>query len=378
MYDIDIAWRRQVNQRLVGEPFVSVEAAIRGLCCVQAQDYYGASWALGLRTPGCTTQTIDRLMEQGAILRTHMMRPTWHFVLPEDIRWIQRLTASRVHAMNAGICRRVGVEKADRERATELISAALRGGRHMTRAEVASALEEGGISTGGMRTVYYLMHAELEQVICSGGRRGKEQTYALLDELAPADSGPVERKEAIVSLADRYLQRHSPATAQDFAWWSGLTVSDARAGFDAMGNKYLRRAINGKEYLLAPEDEARGPSQCAVRLLPNFDESFVAYANRTAAVDPAIYKDRNHANVAFLGNVITIDGKVVGTWRRTVGRNEVQLQTMLLRGLTSQESAALDAASERYAEFLGRPTTIALVPDTAVTSPVHVDNSSAS
>jgi hypothetical protein len=192
-------------------------------------------------------------------------------------------------------------------------------------------------------------------VVCSGGRRGKDFTYALLDECAPDDTGPFERDEAIIKLADRYLQCHSPATVRDFAWWSGLTAKDARAGFEGLGDKYLQCSIDGNTYLLTAEDTEPIEKQGAVRLLPNFDESFVAYADRTAAIRPGVYENRNHANVAFLGNVITVDGLVVGTWRRTVGRKVLTLQTDLFVSITESQTNALFASAGRLALFHGLP-----------------------
>src|ERR1700736_2352993 len=180
----DIASRRLHTQRCSGEPFASAVEAVRWLGAVQSQDYAGAKWALGQRTRGATENELDRLFDEGAILRTHVMRPTWHFVLPEDIRWLLELTAPRIRLGLAARYRQLEIDEGVVARAGAAFTAALAGGRQLTRAELGKVLRAAGISPEGQRLPHLLSAAELDGLITSGPRQGKQFTYALLEERA--------------------------------------------------------------------------------------------------------------------------------------------------------------------------------------------------
>lgn len=230
----DIATRRLHTQRLAGEPFASAVDAVAWLGAVQSQDYAGAKWALGQRTRGVTDADLDRLCDEGAILRTHVMRPTWHFVLPCDIRWLLGLTAPRVKARLAPYDRRLEIDAPLLKRSHAVIESALEGGSSLTRAELGAALERAGIPAAGQRLGHLVSYAELDAIVVSGPRRGRQVTYALLEERAPS-ARRLDRDEALAELTRRYFTGHGPAQVQDFAWWSGLTVADVRRGLELAG-----------------------------------------------------------------------------------------------------------------------------------------------
>jgi hypothetical protein len=225
----DMASQRLAQQLLTESALDRPEDVVGWLGAVQAQEYAGAKWGIGLRTRGLSDGLLDRAFDEGRLLRTHLLRPTWHFVTPADIRWLLALTGPRVHAHNAHRYRELGLEASTLARSHDVLAAALAGGRWLTRPELAAVLEGAGLSAEGQRMPYLLMHAELEGVICSGPRRGKQFTYALLDERVPA--APVlDQDAALAELARRYLRTRGPATVHDFAWWSGLTVTAIRQG----------------------------------------------------------------------------------------------------------------------------------------------------
>src|SRR5438270_2674002 len=230
MINLDIAQRRLHNQHITRRTLETPEALVEWLGAVQAQDYAAAKWALGLRLPGVTDDDIEQAFTGGTILRTHVMRPTWHFVSSADIRWLLALTAPRVHAANAYWYRRVGVDETTVGHSMDVLANALQGGKQLTRDELASALKLAGIVTEGeQRVTYIVMRAELDGLICSGARRGKQFTYALLAERAPHPR-MLARDEALAELTMRYFMSHGPAAIRDFVWWSGLTAADAKAG----------------------------------------------------------------------------------------------------------------------------------------------------
>src|SRR5438128_282472 len=228
MINLDIAHRRLHNQHITRRTLETPQALVEWLGAVQAQDFAAAKWALGLRLQGVTDDDIEQAFTDGAILRTHVMRPTWHLVAPEDIRWLLALTAPRVHAVNAHMYRKYEVDGPSLALCRRVLEQALRDHNYLARRELVSLLEQVGITTGDtIRTSLLMMHAELEGVICNGPMRRKQFTYALIEERAP-NTLTLTREEALAELASRFFTSHGPATAQDFAWWSGLTVADAR------------------------------------------------------------------------------------------------------------------------------------------------------
>ncbi len=309
----EIATRRLRAQRLLGDPFPSPVDAVRWLGAVQSQDYGGAKWALAQRTAGATDAALDRLIDEGAILRTHLMRPTWHFVLPEDIRWLLELTSTRL--------------------------------------------------LGGLAGRYRQL-----EVIVSGPRRGKQFTYALLDERAPA-AGRLERDEALAELTRRYFRSHGPAQIRDLGWWSGLTAADIKRGLAAVGTDLEHQAIDGKDYWFDPRCAAGRKPPLTAHLLPNFDEFTVAYRDRDAVIHPdlrfdpsffAYYREAAPQG-GILSNVVTIGGLVRGSWRRRLASKVVEVEVRLLARLDAPEMAGVERAAQRLGRFLERPADLRLV-----------------
>jgi hypothetical protein len=348
--------RRLRNQRLVGGRAVSPEAVVAGLCAVQAQDYLGMQWAVAQRAGDCTDADVEDALSRGAILRTHVLRPTWHLVAPADIRWMLALTAPRVHALNAPYYRQTGLDAKVLARSDDVIARAVQGGRHLTRDELSLALRDAGIPADGLRLALLLMHAELEAVVCNGPRRGKQLTYAALDERAPAARalGP---DEALAELARRYFTGHGPARAQDFAWWSGLRVADAQTAIAALGTALEGRRAGDDTLWAAAGRVARRPSRESTRvhLLPSYDEYVVAYRNHAPIVE-ADHAKTLSIRGGFVGAaVLTVDGRVAGSWRRTLGRDGVTIQAQLLIPLVPAAQAALEREARRYGQFLKLP-----------------------
>jgi hypothetical protein len=252
MTTLDIAHQRLLNQHIAVAPFRKPSDVVNWLVAVQSQDYFGAQWALGLRLQDAHDTDIDRAFNTGAILRTHVMRPTWHFVTPADIRWLLAITAPRVHAANATMYRKLELNSATLKRSHKVLTRALQGGQQLTREELSEALEKAGVAAAnGQRLAYIVMSAELDGLICSGPRRGKQFTYALLDERVPPVKA-LKPDEALAEFTRRYFASHGPATVQDFSKWSGLTSTDARRGLDSIKEQLQHDVLNGDDYWFAP------------------------------------------------------------------------------------------------------------------------------
>jgi len=351
----DLAARRLHSQWLSGEQGASAVDVVRWLTCVQSQDYAGARWAIGQRTNGTTEADIDQLFDAGAILRTHILRPTWHFVLPDDIHWLLELTGPRVRVGLASRYRQLGIDGGLVARASAAFRAALSGGRNLTRPQLGAVLQAAGILPEGQRLPHLLMRAELDGLITSGPRHGKHHTYALLEERAP-NVRSLNREQALAELAWRYFRSHGPAQLRDFVWWSGLTATDGRTGIALAGAALAHEMVDGRNYWFdAGADPAPDASPLA-HLLPNFDEYTVGYRDRTAAVDPV--RPFDPALFSFgsiLSNIVTVGGRVRGAWRRTAVGSGVRIELRLLDRLGPDEAIAVARAGDRMGRFLTQP-----------------------
>ena len=355
----DIVLQRLYNERLLGPPFAKPEDVVEWFGAVQAQDYAGAKWAIGQRIESCSDDVVERAFQSGGILRTHVLRPTWHFVRPADIRFMLELTAPRVKALMAYYDRKLALDEKTFRRSRSILEKALEGGKHLTREELGRVLGNAGIRAQGQRLGHLMMRAELDAVISSGARRGKQFTYALLDERAPINR-PLSRDEALAKLSERYFKSHGPALLQDFAWWSGLTVADAKHGVEMLGKRLVCREAEGKRYWSAPfEASPKKSTKAALHLLPNYDEYLISYKDYSPVVDRELFEKLDLEDRMLANHLIVANGRVIGGWRRTIEKDAVRIETRLLRALNENETSALEKAAARYAKFLGLRARIA-------------------
>jgi hypothetical protein len=354
MTGLDIAQQRLLNQHIAQPTFNRPEDELACLGAVQAQDYTGAKWGLGLRLQSATDRDIEQAFAKGAILRTHLMRPTWHFVTPGDIRWLLALTAPRVHAANAYMYRKLELDSAFFKRSNAALRKALQGGNQLTRDELRPLLRKTGLTTEGeLRMGYILMRAELEGIICSGAPRGKQFTYALLDERV-SNSKTLERDESLAELARRYFVTRGPATVHDFAKWSGLTVTDARTGLEATSARLQCEVVNEHTYWFSATNRAKQDGCSGAWLLSIYDEYVSSYKDHSAAV-----AKENSARLRALGstqtNIVVVDGRIVGNWKRSLKKDAGIIEAKMFSRLTADADKAIAAAAQRYSVFLGLP-----------------------
>ncbi|HEV8593233.1 MAG TPA: winged helix DNA-binding domain-containing protein [Pyrinomonadaceae bacterium] len=353
MNKADIAKIRLTNQQIAGTKFSQPNELVSWFGAVQAQDYAMAKWAIGLRLPGTTQQSIEDAIDDGSIVRTHVMRPTWHFVSAEDIRWMLDLTAPRIIAACSFRKRWLELDDKTLVRSNKLIAKALEGGTHLTRQELMTELERSGIKTGIERATHLMLQAELDGIVCNGKRRGKQFTYALLDERV-AKTRPLTRDEALAKLAGRYFESHGPATRQDFLWWSGLRGSDATAALETVKGQMVSERIDGQIYWMPNSVIEPSPTKKSVYLLPAFDEFTVSYKDRTASVAPELLKDVTVGHAIFKP-IIVVDGRVVGIWKRTHTNNSIVVEYTFFADLKKSERTLLDRVMRNYGAFEGKP-----------------------
>jgi len=345
---------RLSSQRIAKEKFEKPEDAVRWMGALQAQDYGQAVWAIGLRTRSGTLADIEQAIGDGRILRTWPMRGTIHFVPPEDAKWMLKLCASRVLDADRRRMAQLDLSVEVIVRCQDLFYDALSGGRRLTRAEMMTLMENAGIRTHQQRGYHILWYCAQSGVICLGPMQSKQQTFVLLDEWAP-DSRDLPREEALAELARRYFFGHGPATVQDFAWWSGMTVSDARMGLEMAKPDLMSETVEGKEYWMKdalPSPTSEGKS--SVYLLPGFDEYLLGYKDRRAVLAA------EHAQKIIPGNsgmflpMIVVGGQVVGIWKRSLKKKRVDVTLRPFTPLNHLEDQAVEAA-QSYADFVGLP-----------------------
>jgi hypothetical protein len=274
----DIARLRLRHQSLDKPRFNEPRAVVSWLGAVQAQDYPAAKFALGLRQARPIHH--ETALNEGSILRTHVLRPTWHFVAPEDIRWMLELTAPRVKSILAHYDRKLEIGAKLLARAHGVIARALQDGAYLTREELAQRLERNRIEARGQRLARFVMHAELDGLICSGPRRGEKFTYALLEERVPS-APSIAREDARAKLAMRYFASHGPAQLKDFAWWSGLAMKDVAQGLESVKADLSEETLDGKSYWFVPARVPK-PKSPSAHLLSIYDEFSIAYKDRSA------------------------------------------------------------------------------------------------
>lgn len=349
---LDLVALRLRNQKL-SRPDGRTPAEIVGwLGAVQAQEYGPAKWALGLRGRRLTDADVEQAVTDGTILRTHVMRPTWHFVTPADIRWMQALTAPRVRAAMGLYDRKLEIDAKLYARSRALFEQALEGGTFLTRQELAAVLARAGITAQGQRLAHIVAGAELDAAICSGPRRGKQFTYALVAERAP-DARTLTRDEALAELTARYFTSHGPALVKDFVWWSGLTVRDAKRGLELLGSRVTEETIGDLAFWHVPSRAAVPAVAPSAHLLPIYDEYGIAYKYREPmAMPPAKAGEKPPVHDAW-ANLLIVDGRFAGGWKRSLDTDPVQLDVVRYREFTKTDTRALQAAVERYREFLG-------------------------
>jgi len=348
---------RLENQRLARATFRKPEDVVAWFGAVQAQDYLGSLWAIGLRMRRATEASVEAAETRRAIIRTWPMRGTLHFVAAADARWMARLLAPRVIARNAArLKREVDVDSSVVARSREVVARALEGGRRLERSALYEALESRKIRTGASRGLHILLWLALEGTVCLAGREGKRHTFALLDDWIPKGRDP-DRDEALAELARRYYTSHGPATLQDLMWWAGITAKDASAALESARRHLVREVFDGRDYWLSDQRPSRtSPSRRSpvplVKLLPAYDEYTVAYRDRSLlAAGPG---KPMSAGFGLLNPVVVVDGVVAGRWRRTIAAGSVHIDTQLRRSFTRLEKEAMRLEMEKLREFLGR------------------------
>ncbi|MCV4232360.1 winged helix DNA-binding domain-containing protein [Virgibacillus sp. LDC1] len=350
-----IANRRLFNQGIIGMKHESPEQVVRGLGAVQAQDYHQAVWGIGLRTQSAKLSEVEQAMIDRKIVLTWPMRGTIFFVPAEDAKWMVKLTESRFLTNDKKKQAELELDGSTLHRCRTIIGDALSGCTPVSRPRLMELLEEAGISTKNGRGYYILGYLGRTGMICFGPHEGKQQSFVLLDEWVP-NSRELTLEESLGELALRYFIGHGPATIQDFAWWVGLTLTEAKRGFEAVKSNLRLDFVNGTEYWSSVTAPAVSADTDSVVLLPGFDEYYLGYKDRSAIIETEHdAKIAPHRNGVFQPMMVA-GGEVVGVWKREIKRSGIEITFSPFTLRNDREEEFMEAAKQ-YSDFVGMPMT---------------------
>lgn len=352
---LEIMELRLRNQQVSGTKFKTARQLAGFMGALQAQDYAMMKWAVALRLPGSTERSVENAFNRGEILRTHLLRPTWHLAAAGDLRWMLELTAPQIRSAMKTRHRALGFTPEIVKKCNTVIEKALLKKQSLAREELVEELNKYHIPTSGdNRTAHILICAELDGLICSGPEQGGRPSYALLRNRT-RETASFDRNEAVLKLIGRYFTSHGPATIGDFAWWSGLPLRDIRKGMETVADDFEKIFFESEEYWLPKKQPPIAAGSPAAYLLPAFDELVISYKNRSLLFEG----DGHHKAVSSNGifrPVIVVNGRITGLWKRIFGKDRVVIQTELFRPHSRKEKKLIEEASWKYGKFLGKET----------------------
>lgn len=346
----EISNMRLERQHINNSRFGRIKDLISSMGALQAQDYSMSKWAIGIRIPKASDGSVESAIDSGEIIRTHVMRPTWHMVAGEDASWLLELTGPGIKASQKSRNRELELSGDVFDRTNKIIINAVRNGNHLTREELMSVLRNEGIETANNRGSHILFTAELDRIICSGRIKSGKQTYALFSERIPGIKS-IPREEALKKIAGKYFFTRGPATLKDFTWWSGLSAHDARRALEIISPELVSETIENKVYWYTPDSNMPFPGKNRVYLLPSYDEFIISYADRSAALS-IVHKKRAISVNGIFNPVILIDGQVAGLWKRSVRSDKVIFETSLFHKTDKKITRLIDEKVEEYGSFL--------------------------
>lgn len=343
---------RIAGHQLVRPEFDTPRDLVSWMGAIQAQDYGMAKWAVGLRLKSATLRTVNEALERGEIVRTHVMRPTWHLVVGEDIRWMLKLSGQRIKMAMGSWVKGSGLEISESlyVKCNKLMERVLEGNKSLTKQEIGEAFMQNGITMDSSCITYFMGRAEVEGLVCSGADRGGKPTYALLEEhVAPARE--LYREEALVRLATRYFRSHSPASLNDFTWWSGLSVTEAKQAMGLIDAELIRESFGGFELFVHQSCCQRAKADEVLHLLPPYDEYLISYKERTTVLD-LHHHSKAFNNWGIFYPVILHNGRIVGNWNKSVKKGMVTTNISFFEPDRCPDEMMVQAAEERYRAFM--------------------------
>jgi hypothetical protein len=345
----DILQHRLLNTGIAQPGFTTPEQVVSHLCAMQSQDWSMGKWAIGLRLPGSTESDVEKAFNDGRILRTHVLRPTWHFVTPADIRWLLAVSAPRVHTMNGMYYRKFELTDSVLRKSLDIMRKELAGNNYKTREQLNEKFAKAKIEADRLRLSYIMMHAELEGHICSGPRDGKQFTYALMDDRAPK-SKALSHDKAVLKLTQIYFSTRGPATAADMAWWSGLKMTDIKKAIASLDESFQSVEFNGATYIWHARELPVWKGMTDTFLVPDYDEYGIGYKDRTVYNHPKWKQPLSVAGQEYY-HALVVDGYLGGKWSKVLKKEKPVVTVTPLPKLPKKYGGEISKAVKRYNAF---------------------------
>ncbi|MEO5593786.1 MAG: winged helix DNA-binding domain-containing protein [Chitinophagaceae bacterium] len=352
----EIAAARLSSQQIASAKFKKVKDLVAYMGALQSQDYAMSKWAIGLRLPGSTETQIEKALDKGEIIRTHVLRPTWHIIAATDIYWMLALSADKIKALMKTMDKQLGLTEKIFIKSNILIEKAMRDCNHLTREELTDVLQKAKIPTQGNRLAHLLERAELDGIACSGKMNGNKKTYALLSERVP-NKKEFSKEESLALLAKKYFTAHGPATVEDFSWWSGLTLTKARLGLEMVKSNFIAEKINEQTYWFSNDLHLPVKHTPSVHLLPAYDEFIISYKDRTAALDAEYHKKVLTVNGIF-NPAIILNGRVAGLWKRSFQNGGVHIETVFFQSTGKTIHSLVEKEANNFGQFVNMKTSV--------------------
>lgn len=338
------------NQQISGTTFTTAQEIVNWMGAMQAQDYNMAKWAIGVRLPNSSEQQIETALDNGEIIRTHVLRPTWHFVSANDVYWLLELSAPQIKTQLNSRHKQLEITEAIVTKSNNILEKSLANNNYLTRDELVTELQKSQIATDNNRTSHLLLRAELDGIICNGPVKNKKQTYALLPERVPHKQF-LAREEALGKLAQIYFASHGPASLQDFTWWSGLSITDARKALELVKSSFISETIQSSTYWFSAASANFTNKSDGIYLLPAFDEFIISYKDRTASLLLENHKKAISDNGLFRP-VLVVDDKVIGLWKRILKKSSVLIEVEFWHPPTRTAMSLMHKEAEKFSYFL--------------------------
>jgi hypothetical protein len=352
----EISNLRLVNQHVSEPKYTTAKELVGWMGVMQAQDFNMAKLAVGIRTTGSTEAAIEKTINEGDIIRTHVLRPTWHFVTPENIGWMLDLSSEKIKAVMRSSDKQLGITEEIYKKSNPLFEKVLKKAEYLTREELKEVLSSNNINTSENRVSHLLMRAELEKIICSGKIIDGKQTYSLYAKRIPPEE-KINREEALCRLAKIYFSSHGPATMFDFMWWSGLTAGETRKGVELAKDQFMSISIDGNTYWFSPDIDDEIIEKELFFLLPAFDEFIISYRDRSPSIATTNMSRAIYINGIFRP-VIVLNGEVIGIWQRNQKKNKIEVNATYFNSINNFIEDCFEKEVERLSMYWGRPVVI--------------------
>ncbi|MDF9827869.1 hypothetical protein M2447_001974 [Ereboglobus sp. PH5-10] len=342
---------RLYNQLLSGHELKQPREVVSRMGAMQSQSLDLAKWAIGTRLESKTVADVEKALNTGKIIRTHILRPTWHFVAADDIHWMRELSNPQIKPIYLSYCRMCGADEAVIARAVPIVEKSLSNGGHLEKQEIGEALKARRIKADATLLNLIIQRAEMEGILCNGKIQGNKQTYALLNEWVPRKRNQtISREAALERLARRYFTSHGPATLLDFEWWSGLSLTDSRRAVEMIKNDFVCEKASGREFWMRNDIKTPPKGSASALLLPPFDEFVVSYKDRSEMIHDAHYGKVMTRNGLFSPTVM-LNGEIVGSWKKTSRKGAVRIELSFFEKTSKRKQQLFEPEIRRLEKF---------------------------